>query len=70
MSLYCFSFEQYSVLMSALYGSLCFRFDNFLSCFLNVLQSESNHFSSFDVFLLIVFVFFFNSVLQAAFLYM
>ncbi len=51
VSLYCFNFEQYSVLMSALFGSLCFRFDNFLCCFLNVLQSESNHFSSSDVFL-------------------
>ncbi len=37
--------------MSALYGSLCFRFDNCLSCFLNVLQSKSNHFSTFCVFL-------------------
>ncbi len=44
-----FNFEQDSVLVSVLFGSLCFRCDNFLSCFLNVLQSESTHFSSFSL---------------------
>ncbi len=57
-----------SVLKSVLYGSLCFRFDHFLSCFLNVLQSESNHFSSFGVFFLVYFLpFFFNSLIYVAF---
>ncbi len=56
MSLYCFSFEQYSDLMSALYGSLCIRFDYCLSCFLNALQSMSNHFYFFGIFFLVYFL--------------
>jgi len=70
VSLYIFSFKKYSVLKSVLFGSLCFRFDNFLSCFLNVLQSESNHFSSFRVFFVYFLPFFFNSIFCAALLNM
>ncbi len=66
---YCFSFEQYSVLLSVLYESLCFRFYNCLSCFL-CFEVWVKPFFIFWYFSYCFLPFFFNSLIYAAFLNM